>query len=164
MEARRQVGGIKILSDEQFNSRLVYEAKMLEKEEPTFKPVDGDLTHWKGVILGTGVYDGGVFEIEIFIPRDYPFKPPKIQWNTPIWHPNVRESEVCIGILGKDWTPNTTIVGVIEALRVLLNFPNPYSPFNTEAADQMLNDKKKFKKKVREWVEKYANWKKVSEG
>ncbi|MEM1659154.1 MAG: ubiquitin-conjugating enzyme family protein [Candidatus Jordarchaeales archaeon] len=135
---------------------------MLEKEEPTFKPVEGNLTHWKGVILGTGLYDGGVFEIEIFIPRDYPFKPPKVQWNTPIWHPNVKGTEVCIGILGKDWTPNITIVGVIEALRALLNFPNPHSPLNTEAANQMLKDKKKFEAKAREWVKKYAMWERVS--
>ncbi|MHA1606116.1 MAG: ubiquitin-conjugating enzyme family protein [Candidatus Freyarchaeota archaeon] len=136
----------------------------MEKEEPTFKPVNGDLTHWKGVILGTGVYDGGVFEIEIFIPRDYPFKPPKVFWNTPIWHPNINRREVCVGILGKEWTPNTTIVGVIEALRTLLNFPNPHSPLNTNAAKQMLRDMKKFRRKVKEYIEKYATWQKVLKG
>jgi len=152
-----------MLTDEQFSSRLAYEAKMLEKEEPTFKPVNKDLTHWKGVILGTGIYDEGVFEIEIFIPREYPFNPPKVRWKTPIWHPNVRGDEVCIGVLGKDWTPNMTIVGIIEALRALLNFPNPHSPLNTEAANQMLNDRKKFEKNVKEWIKKYATWSNVSE-
>ncbi|MBS7248313.1 MAG: ubiquitin-conjugating enzyme E2 [Candidatus Jordarchaeales archaeon] len=152
-----------MLTDEQFSSRLAYEAKKLQEEEPTFKPVNNDLTHWKGVILGTGIYDGGVFEIEIFIPREYPFRPPRVQWNTPIWHPNVSGKNVCVEVLGRDWTPNMTIVGVIEVLRALLNYPNPHSPLNTEAGNQMLNDKKKFEKIAKEWVKKYATWKNVSE-
>ena len=69
-----------------------------------------------------------------------------------------------MGILGKEWTPNTTIVGVIEALRTLLNFPNPHSPLNTNAAKQMLRDMKKFRRKVKEYIEKYATWQKVLKG
>uniref|UniRef100_A0A7S4I543 UBC core domain-containing protein n=1 Tax=Odontella aurita TaxID=265563 RepID=A0A7S4I543_9STRA len=34
-------------------------------------------------------YEGGVFEIDIQIPKQYPFEPPKMKFNTKIWHPNI---------------------------------------------------------------------------
>lgn len=45
----------------------------------------------KGTIQGpTGTpYEGGVFEITIEIPKQYPFEPPKMKFNTKIWHPNI---------------------------------------------------------------------------
>ena len=36
--------------------------------------------------LGTS-YEGGVFEIDIVIPKGYPFEPPKMKFVTKIWHP-----------------------------------------------------------------------------
>jgi len=47
--------------------------------------------HLKGTIQGpTGTpYEGGVFEITIDIPKQYPFEPPKMKFNTKIWHPNI---------------------------------------------------------------------------
>ena len=34
-------------------------------------------------------YEGGIFEIDIRIPKQYPFEPPKMKFNTKIWHPNI---------------------------------------------------------------------------
>jgi ubiquitin-conjugating enzyme (huntingtin interacting protein 2) len=52
---------------------------------------EGNLRHLRGTIqgpLGT-VYEGGVFEIDIVIPPQYPFEPPKMKYLTKIWHPNI---------------------------------------------------------------------------
>jgi ubiquitin-protein ligase len=128
-------------------------------EEPSFHPVKDDLTRWRGMILGTGVYDKGVFYIEIEVKRTYPFEPPTVFFKTPIWHPNIGENgRVCVGILGKDWRPSITLVGVIETIRNLLNFPNPKDPLNREAAQQMNTNLQSFIKKARMYVEKYATW------
>ncbi|MHA1232678.1 MAG: ubiquitin-conjugating enzyme E2 [Candidatus Helarchaeota archaeon] len=51
-----------------------------------------------------------------------------------------------------------SIAGLIEALRNLLNFPNPNSPLNSEAANQMKTNRKKFEQEVRKYIEKYAKW------
>ncbi|CAK0840693.1 unnamed protein product [Prorocentrum cordatum] len=39
-----------------------------------------DLTHWKGILKGPEgtPYEGGVYTIDIKIPGDYPYNPPKM--------------------------------------------------------------------------------------
>jgi ubiquitin-protein ligase len=130
----------------------------MEEEEPSFHPVDGDLRRWTGFIIGTGIYESGVFEIEIILPRKFPYDPPKVVWNTNIWHPNIFQKNVCVNILGKDWLPSMSITGVIETLRNLLNYPNPNSPLNTQAAREMAKNVGEFTKTAKEYVKKYATW------
>jgi len=50
-----------------------------------------DLRHLKGKINGpeSTCYEGGIFEIDIRIPKQYPFEPPKMKFTTKIWHPNI---------------------------------------------------------------------------
>jgi len=48
----------------------------------------------------TAPYNLGAFRIRIDYPADYPFKPPKIKFETPIYHPNVDEKgQVCLSII-----------------------------------------------------------------
>jgi len=130
----------------------------MEEEEPSFHPVNGDLRRWSGFIIGTGIYEEGVFEIEIIVPRKFPFEPPKVIWKTNIWHPNIFQKNVCVNILGKDWLPSMSLTGVVETLRNLLNYPNPNSPLNTKAAKQMTRNLGEFVKTAKEYVRKYATW------
>ncbi len=151
-------GAKEMLPDNAFWSRLAFEAKTVQKEEPSFKPMRGDIRHWKGFLMGTGVYEGGVFQVEITLSRKFPFEPPKVRFLTKIWHPNIYRDKVCVGILGKDWVPTSNIVNVIETIRFLLNNPNPHNPLNTAAANQMIKDLDSFMKKAREFVMKHATW------
>ena len=43
-------------------------------------PDEANLMHWKGTLKGpTGTpYEGGIFKIDIQLPPDYPFVPPKV--------------------------------------------------------------------------------------
>ena len=47
--------------------------------------------HLLGTIIGSEgtPYEGGVFDIDIVIPQQYPFEPPKMKFITKIWHPNI---------------------------------------------------------------------------
>jgi ubiquitin-protein ligase len=47
------------------------------------------------------LYHGGIFIFEAFLDYEYPMVPPRINWLTPIYHPNIRYFAVpCIDILG----------------------------------------------------------------
>ncbi|MHA1941218.1 MAG: ubiquitin-conjugating enzyme E2, partial [Candidatus Hodarchaeales archaeon] len=67
-----------MLTETEWLDRLTIEAQELTREQPTFRSVNNDLTHWRGEILGSGLYEGGVFVVEIKIPRGYPFEPPNV--------------------------------------------------------------------------------------
>ena len=55
-------------------------------------------------------YSGGVFFLAIHFPTDYPFKPPKVNFTTRIYHPNINSNgSICLDILRDQWSPALTI-------------------------------------------------------
>lgn len=64
---------------------------------------EGDLRHLKGTVqgpLGT-CYEGGEFEVDIQIPKQYPFEPPKMKFVTKVWHPNISSQTGAICLVRK---------------------------------------------------------------
>ena len=53
------------------------------------KPMGEDMKRWKGTISGPKdtPYDGGTFVIDIELTSSYPFEPPKMKFDTKVWHP-----------------------------------------------------------------------------
>ena len=145
------------LGTEEWNDRIVIEAQSLIKNQPTFQPLGNSITHWRGEILGTGLYNG-VFQVDIRIPRSYPFKAPIVRFLTPIWHVNIYKRKVCVGILGKDWNPSYSIVQIIDTIKFLLASPNPNDPLNLEAATQWNLDREGFLTRVRSYINEFAFW------
>ncbi len=46
-------------------------------------------------------YEGGVFDVDILIPKQYPFEPPKMKFITKIWHPNVSSQTGAICLVSR---------------------------------------------------------------
>jgi len=94
--------------------------------------VGDDLKHWKGTIFGPSdtCYSEGTFIIDIVIPAEYPFKPPKMKFDTKIWHPNIssQTGAICLDILKNEWTPALTIRTALISLQALLCAPEPDDP------------------------------------
>ena len=125
------------------------------------KLVDNDYRHWKGRIKGPidTVYQGGVFDVDIIIPDDYPFKPPKMKFDTKIWHPNISSvtGAICLDILKNEWTPALTIRTALISLQALMCEPVPNDPQDTVVAKQYMSNINLFNQTAKHWVEEYAN-------
>lgn len=61
-------------------------------------------------VQGDSPFQGGLFFLTINFPTDYPFKPPKVNFRTRIYHPNINSNgSICLDILRDQWSPALTI-------------------------------------------------------
>ena len=49
---------------------------------------------WAGVVWAWRLMEGGTYDIDIEVPNDYPFKPPKMRFITKVYHPNISSQTV----------------------------------------------------------------------
>ena len=145
------------------SKRIMKELQELKRNMPSFcssvEPIGDDIYHWQANIMGPldSAFTGGVFSIEIQFPREYPFKPPKVTFNTKIYHPNVNSNgNVCLDILKDKWCPALTISEVLLSICSLLMDPNSEDPLVPEIADIYNNQRSRFEVTAREWTLKYA--------
>jgi len=122
-------------------------------------------------------YEGGVFQLTMKFPSDFPMMPPELRFLSQFWHPNVYENGlVCISILhppgdhnveisgelpGERWMPTQNVNTILLSVQSLLDSPNYSSPANVDASVEWRNVPELFKKKCQILVEK-ANREKPS--
>ncbi|ORY85473.1 ubiquitin-conjugating enzyme/RWD-like protein [Protomyces lactucae-debilis] len=133
-------------------------------------PDESNFYEWEVLIIGPQdtVYEGAFLKARLTFPREYPLLPPKMQFLTEMWHPNIyADGNVCISILhapeddqygyedaGERWLPVHTVETVLISVISMLSSPNDESPANLPCAQQLREDPKGFKKKVRALVRK----------
>merc|ERR1711934_264772 len=122
--------------------------------------VDDDLSHWKGTLKGPEgtPYEGGEFIVDIRLDADYPYNPPKMKFDTRLWHPNVssQTGAICLDILKGEWSPALTIRTALLSLQVLLSTPEPDSPQDAEVATMYRTNLSAFNKRAEEWTKNFA--------
>ena len=102
-------------------------------------------------------YEGGVFELELFLPDGYPMEPPKARFLTRIYHPNIdRIGRICLSILKDDWTPALTVRTTVLSIQNLLSSPNPDDPLDNNVAKVWVEDNATALKKAAEFTRLYA--------
>lgn len=139
--------------------RLQNELKNFQKNRPFgcyAKPNPKDIFSWK-----CQFHHGGFFySLSLLFSKDYPIKPPSLKFDNQMFHPNIfSNSTVCLDIITSKWSPSFTIKDILAGLKQLLDFPNPSSPANAEAAKLFTRNKQKYKLEVekigKKFYEKY---------
>ena len=105
--------------------RLLQERREFKKSHPfgfyakPSKLKDGllDMYKWECGIPGPSKspWEGGVYELTLEFPEDYPSSPPKAKFRDKLFHPNIYPSgAVCLSILNEeeDWRPSLKVSDV----------------------------------------------------
>ncbi|KAK3820771.1 MAG: ubiquitin conjugating enzyme-like protein [Linnemannia elongata] len=118
---------------------------------------DGNIMHMKGRFPGPPgtPYEGGMFQVDILLSDAYPFQPPKVKFDTKVYHPNVSSQTgvICLDILKQAWSPVLTISSTLLSVQSLLCTPEPNDPQDAQVASQYLNDHAAFLETARFWSE-----------
>jgi ubiquitin-conjugating enzyme E2 D/E len=143
--------------------RIAKELKDLEQDPPAGCSAgpqnENDLYNWTATLLGPDdtPYAGGVFNLAIQFPTDYPFKPPKVAFTTKVYHPNINaQGGICLDILKDQWSPALSISKVLLSISSLLDEPNPKDPLVPEVARLYETNRAEFNRIAREWTFQYA--------
>jgi len=129
-----------------------------------------NLFEWRVFIEGPKdtFYEGGIFQLLMKFPNDYPMSPPVVQFTSEFWHPNVyADGKVCISILhppghdemsgelpGERWLPTQTVTTILLSIISLLSAPNISSPANVDSSVEWRKEKENYRKRVALLVEK----------
>ncbi len=114
---------------------------------------------WEATLIGPkdSPYEGGLFQLGIVFPPNYPFKPPKVYFKTKVFHPNINaQGGICLDILKDQWSPALSIVKVLLSISSLLTDANPKDPLVPDIARLYVEDRAEFDRTAREWTQRYA--------
>jgi ubiquitin-conjugating enzyme E2 A len=143
----------------QAEKRLIRDLKKLTSEQEdsiNASPEENNLFVWTAYIEGPEktIWEGGLFELKLDFPQDYPSKPPSVKFISKIFHPNVyNDGRICLDILQNQWSPIYDVWAILTSIRSLLADPNPNSPANSEAAQLFNSNKTLYEQKVLEVVD-----------
>jgi len=148
----------KLISEpvEGFTAELINESNMFE---------------WKIYLEGPKdtPYTGGIFQLVMNFPSDYPMSPPTLRFTSEFWHPNVYypDGKVCISILHppildemsgelpeERWLPTQTVSTVLLSVISMLGDPNFSSPANVDASVECRKNFDAYKKRIAKLVSK----------
>eukprot|EP00440_Ansanella_granifera_P051777 gb/GFBE01056136.1/.p1 GENE.gb/GFBE01056136.1/~~gb/GFBE01056136.1/.p1 ORF type:complete len:545 (+),score=107.29 gb/GFBE01056136.1/:1-1635(+) len=90
-------------------------------------PSPDSINLWRALVEGPqdSPFRGGVFVLNVEIPDGYPFQPPRITFDTPVYHCNVSDSgKICLPVLQESWNPSLTVAKALAAIRWMLQEPN----------------------------------------
>lgn len=80
-----------------------------------------------------GFRQGSAHGAEIFLPLDYPRRPPFCRMITPVFHPNIDPQKICIG---DHWSAGQALTQLVLRIAEMICFQsyNLKSPLNAKAA------------------------------
>ena len=132
---------------------------------------ESDYRKWRITLIGPNdtSYKNGLFIIEIVFPKEYPEKPPKAYFITPIYHVNVCRKSKKINDEGSEelgniylpflkcWKPENKMRDVILSIFALFYMELPDSPYGLDLVQECLVNRPLYEAKIKYFTKKYAN-------
>ena len=123
---------------------------------------DDNYYKWRATLAGAqdSLYSGGLFNINIIFPEDYPNDRPQIIFKTPIYHININPNNISepLGSISSCffnwWKPSNTVKEIIAKLYTIFYLENPDSAFGLERANEYLYNKSLYELKARYFTKK----------
>lgn len=143
------------------SKRICNEYKIITSTPTSHKieMVNNDIYHWNAWISGPeeSIYHGYQFQLDIMLPKEYPISAPVVKFITPVLHINVNTfGDICLDILKDNWSPKINIMAILDAISILLGYPNHESPFNDELEKTYRTDKDLYNKMIHNHCETHA--------
>jgi len=144
--------------------RIIKETQKLQAEPVAginAIPDESNARYFKIVVVGPqdSPYENGNFNLELFLPEEYPMAPPKVRFMTKIYHPNIDKlGRICLDILKDKWSPALQIRTVLLSIQALLSAPNPDDPLANDVAQLWKQNEAQAIRTAKEWTQKYAAW------
>lgn len=143
-------------------TRIIKETEKLAKEAPPgicASPTEENPRYFKVIIAGppSSPYEGGIFNLELFLPEEYPMVPPKVRFLTKIYHPNVdKVGRICLDIIKDKWSPALQISKVLLSIQILMSSPNPDDPLANDVAEHWKTNEAAAISTAQQWTRRYA--------
>eukprot|EP00808_Paulinella_micropora_P022576 g59948.t1 len=118
-----------------------------------------DFLFWKMVIAGPEgtPYAGFYFLLSVSFPAEYPFKAPKIQFVTPIFHPNVNaDGRICLDEIQRAWNPAVTVDKAARSILTMLQMPNTDDALDDFKAQLYMQERARYVAEASTHTEKHA--------
>ena len=129
-------------------------------ENCTITVSEDDIHNWKCQMVGPAntPYAGGIFQIKIEFPAQYPFKPPVLTFDTKIYHPAVEleTGKICADILNEGWGPTLNARHCLQTIYAMLKSPDTDHPLEEEIATLLREKPKEFEKQAKKYTKEYA--------
>jgi len=132
-------------------------AAMLNDPPPgcTLLQMGDDIFRWHVEIQGLpdSPFEGGTYTLLVTFPLSYPFKAPRVKFETRIFHPNINQAgDICLDTISSQWAPGISMAQVFMSIIALLSDPNPSDPINWEAARMLREDPDNYNRIVQDMV------------
>ena len=130
-------------------------------------PDENNLFEWRLSIIGPRdtPYKDGIFFLTLKFPENYPSYPPKVTFDTPIYHINVASigneyvslgEPMPLSILRR-WRPDFKVRDIIISIYSLFYMNNIDCELSHVMAEEFRNNKSLYKEKIKYFTKKYAD-------